>query len=92
MSAGELAMSSAVCMRRPRSRTQQNALPQSRCRGALPRCRELACLAMTPSEAVMAGNVKFSAEGLDGGSSSSSSSDQASADSLPGSGGGAPAS
>ena len=46
---------------------------------------------MTPSEAVMAGNVKFSAEGLDGSSHSSSSysssSDQAaSADSLSGSG------
>ena len=26
--------------------------------------RELACLTMTPSEAVMAGNLKFSAEGL----------------------------
>lgn len=27
-------------------------------------CRELACLSMTPSEAVMAGNVKFSCDGL----------------------------
>lgn len=27
-------------------------------------CRELSCLNMTPSEAVMAGNVKFSAEGM----------------------------
>lgn len=28
-------------------------------------CRELACLAQTPSEAVMAGNIKFSSEGLE---------------------------
>lgn len=28
-------------------------------------CRELACLSMTPSEAVMAGNVKFTSLGLE---------------------------
>jgi hypothetical protein len=39
-------------------------------------CRELACLTVTPSEAIMAGNVRFSAEGseADGAASSSSSS------------------
>ena len=51
----------------------------------LPR-RELACLTMTPSEAVMAGNVKFSNLGLESEADSTQAAAQAAPDAAPAAG------
>ena len=59
--------------------------PAPCCPAVLPR-RELACLTMTPSEAVMAGNVKFSNLGLESEADSTQAAAQAAPDAAPAAG------